>query len=585
MKLAEILYQKTNDVLRRLAALCGGCSGATRKDDLVRCIHRALMIPESLRQLWQRLDYLSQKAVAAAYHNDGEFNRSAFVAQYGAMPDQPKTKGLLWWSYEPILLDLFIYDGRLPSDLMPMLADLVPPPEKFQLEGLSAKPTLLDSTGEPLDLICTETEQAGLHDLMAYLRLVDQGQIKISARSTRATIGSIRKILETLVDGDFLPLPEKYRAGDTIRPFGLDVFAQEAGLAARVRGRNELQLTEAGREFYQNQKPKVLLAAFETWTQQGSFDELSRIPAVKGQNARGTFLTRPASRREPVIEALSWCPVSVWIDIQDFYDAIKIWHFDFEVETTRYSNLYVGDREYGLLYNGDSYWTLVKGLYINAILWEYLGTIGALDLLYIPPEEAYLDIEADYYWDEYYSPYDGLKYFRINNLGAYLLGQAGEYIPSKPLERALFAISDDLLVTLTRPGELTPNDRHLLEQVAIPQNDDHYRLDTQRLLISLEEGGDLEHLTDFLKTRHPGPLPQKVLAWLEKVEQNSQAFKTSGQALFIEARSDDLVEMILADPVLQKFCKLFDRKTLVIPASKEKAFRTRLKELEFVLLS
>jgi hypothetical protein len=582
MELAEILYNYTNDHLKRLASLCDG-RGYTRKDDLVRCIHRTVMVPESLRQLWPRLDALSQKAVAAAYHNDGEFNQTAFIAQYGALPERPQS---LWaWQQQPILLDLFIYNGHLPSDLMPLLAELVPPPDKFQLAGLSERPTTFDVGGHPIDLMCAETEQTGLHDLTAYLRLVDQGQIKVSLTSYRATRGSIKKILDDLLVGDFLPLPEKYRATETIRPFGLDVFAYGAGLVRRTRDRYDtFELTETGRALYQTQDPEILLEAFETWAQAGSFDELSRISALKGLGARNTRLTQPASRREAVLEALSWCPVGVWIDLQDFYRALKIWQFDFEVETTHYSNLYVGYQDYGMLY-GDAYWAIVKGLYVNVVIWEYLGAIGALDLLYTDPQNANLDVGSDFfYYDElYFSLYDGLKYFRINNLGAYLLGQASEYVPSKPVPQALFTISADLCVTLTQPDELTPNDRSLLAQLAVPLEAGHYRLDTQQFLTALEEGADFDHLAGFLRQRHGGPLPVEVSAWLEKVQQNSQAFKRGEPALFIKAQSAELVDMVLADPVLQKFCYMIDQHTFVIPARREKAFRSRLKELEYIL--
>jgi hypothetical protein len=286
-----------------------------------------------------------------------------------------------------------------------------------------------------------------------------------------------------------------------------------------------------------------------------------------------------------VIEALSWCPVGVWIDLQDFYRALKIWHFDFEVETTHYSNLYVGHRDYGALY-GEAYWAIVKGLYVNVVLWEYLGAIGALDLLYTKPQNANLDVGTDFfYYDElYFSLYDGLKFFRINNLGAYLLGQAGEYVPSKPAPQALFFISPDLRVTLIQPDDLTPNDRSHLEQLAVPTKAGHYRLDTQQFLTALEEGADFDHLAGFLRQWHSGPLPEVVTAWLEQVQQNSRAFSTGEKAIFIKAKSADLAQMVLDDPVLNKFCYLTGRQTFVIPARREKAFRVRLKELEYILL-
>ncbi|GAB4411846.1 MAG: hypothetical protein Fur0044_06060 [Anaerolineae bacterium] len=589
MELSEILYQQTNDTLKRLAGLCG-CSKQTRKDDLVRCIHKVVMTPDSLRRLWDKLDDLSKKAVASAYHNGGEFNATAFVAQYGSLPERPQSR---WsWQAQPILLDLFlytptpyhafnVYNPILPSDLLPLLENLVPPPDKFQVSGVSQAPKTTPGRFHRLaELICAETEQAGLHDLVAYLRLVNEGKISTDNTSGRATLAGIKQIVANLLQGDFLPLFDKYRANQTIRPFGLDVFARESGLVkmGRIRG---LQLSPLGQKFYQTQDVESLLEAFESWTREGSFDELSRISALKGQKSRSTLFTPPASRREPIIEALSWCPVGVWIDLEDFFRAIKIWRFDFAVEKTGYSSLYVGHKEYGALYS-DTYWPVVKGSYIKVILMEYLGSIGALDLLYTRPEEAKSAVSSPYS-DEIFSPYDGLKYFRINPLGAYLLGQAGEYIPSRPLAASLFTVSADLVVTVTHPANLTPNNRRDLELLAVPLGNGSYRLDTQRLLTSLEEGQELTHLADFLSQRNTGPLPPPVLAWLERINQNSQAFNRGEPALFIKANSAELLELALSDPVLGKICRAIDKKTLVIPANKEKAVRARLKELEYIL--
>ena len=579
--LAELLYQRTVDQLKPLARMCGP-TGVTRKAELINHIIATLTSPDRLKSVWEQLDGLSQKAVAAAYHNDGEFNAASFAAQYGALPERPR-KNLWAWYSEPIMLDLFIYNGLIPSDLMPFLGSLVPPPERFQIIGLENPPMTLFIDGYAVELTCAETEQTGPHDLIAYLRLVDQGQIKISNTSSRATLGSIKKIHNSLLAGDFFPLAEKYRGADTIRAFGLDVFAQEAKLVSKRRGATTLTLTRRGKAFYKSQDAKLLLKVFEIWTESGRFDELSRIPAIKGQKAKGTRLTKPASRREAVIEALSWCPAGVWIDIEDFYRAVKIWHFDFEVENSSFSNLYIGYREYGMLY-GETYWSVTKGLYINAVIWEYLGSIGAVDLLYTAPEEVYFEAGLDYYYDDdYLSQYDGLKYFRINNLGAFLLGQAEEYISAAPDVPPLFTISANQTVTLSSPDQLTPNDQFLLEQVAVSRSKGRYKLDTQRLLTALEEGADLTQLTEFLTTRHAGPFPEAVVAWLETAEQNSRAFNVSGQALLVKARSPELAELAATDPVLQKYCKKIDQQTLVIPTNREKQFRTRLKELAYIL--
>jgi hypothetical protein len=47
------------------------------------------------------------------------------------------------------------------------------------------------------------------------------------------------------------------------------VFARESGLVKKG------QLSEAGLAFYQTQDSEILLEAFEIWTKEGHFDELS----------------------------------------------------------------------------------------------------------------------------------------------------------------------------------------------------------------------------------------------------------------------------------------------------------------------
>jgi hypothetical protein len=330
-----------------------------------------------------------------------------------------------------------------------------------------------------------------------------------------------------------------------------------------------------------------LLDAFETWADESSFDELDRIPAIRGRRSRNIRLTTPGARRARIIEALSWCPVGMWIAVEDFYRAIKIWHFDFNLEEGDEENLYIG---YGkeVIYHGwadqADQWLLTRGLYINAILWEYLGAIGALDLLYLHPEDADFPAEAYYFDDEtYYSRYDGLKYFRINSLGAYLFGQAGVYTPPQKESQAYYSVTEALQIAVHEPLALTPNLRAQLAQIAVDEGGGRYRLDTQLLLTALADGHNADDLADLLAQGAGGPLPPEVVAWFDEVKTNSQAFSLGGEAYFVKTETAALAQMALADPTLGKFCRLLDAKTLIVPANRTTALRNRLKELGYGL--
>lgn len=321
------LYDWTSDTLKQYVILLGGGKSITLKGKRVEFICQKLLDKASLRTIWDDLDAVAQQAISNAYHNDGEFNAAAFVAQYEQLPPRPES-GSRWYSYkEPILFDLFVVDGQIPDDLMSLLADLILPLERFQLEGTELVPTKVEGDYADWDVTSAETELIGRADLLTYLQLVEQKQVKFGAKNNRLTAASVRKVLSTLMDGDFFEARGSVTGRNTIRPFGLDVFAQESGLMTRTG-----KLTKAGRDYLHSQDPELMLTAFEKWSDKGKFDELTRLKRLSGLKSRGTRLTPSASRREKVIEALSWCPVDRWIGVHDFYRALIVWDFDFEVE-------------------------------------------------------------------------------------------------------------------------------------------------------------------------------------------------------------------------------------------------------------
>jgi hypothetical protein len=565
MKLRQALYSFIVGDLKQLARLCGGPGpDGTRKEQLVEYIAGRLNDPVALAEIWRRLDTLSQKAVATAYHAGGEFAPEAFVAQYGGLPGHlsglslPSTFYVFNRKLSPV--ELFIHDDEIPQEIMDLLGPLVPPPEKFTLEGLERTPHAIDIDGARVTLSRADTEQIGLHDLLVYLRMLRQGEVRTSTNSRRLTSASVRKLLNNLLDGDFFSHAEGARPADAIRPAGLSAFARESGLAGAFD-----TLTEPGKALLKYHDPEALLRAFETWTHEGTFDELSRVSAVKGQKSKHARLTVSAERREAIVEALSWCPAGVWISVEDFHRAMRVWRFDFEIDLS--GHLYVGDAYYRWYDDAT-----IRELYTNAVLWEYLGSIGALDLLYLPPEVA-----------EYDSLYEGLIFLRINPLGAYLFGQAGEYEPLLPLDDPLFSIDPELVLTLEDPAAPTPNLRQELGRFAVEQDDHRYRLDTARVLDEIEHGEELRYVADFLERHHRGPLLEQVSDWLMELAANRGAFERKGDALLVQVRSRELLKTVLEDPTLKRSARVLEGRTLLVPSSKERSFRNRLKELGYLL--
>ena len=575
--LKEQLNQWRSDDIKEYMYLLQGSSHIARKAERIDYICTKLLHKPTLRTIWAQLDKLSQRAISVAYHNGGVFDAEAFVAQYDSLPKRPQKESTRYYSYRktPILFDIFIISEQIPTDLMPLLADLVLPTEQFKLTGLAEAPTQIKDVDRQLDVVSAETEHIGRADLLTYLQMVAQKQVKFGAKNRRLTAASIRKVLANLSAGGFRETDESVTGRSVIRPFGLDVFTQESGLMTRTG-----KLTKAGRDYLHTQDSEIMLAAFEKWTESGKFDELSRIQRLGGLKSRSTRLTPVASRREKVIEALSWCPVDVWIDMRDFYRAIKVWGFDFKIEKSDYSNLYIGSQYYSHLYQSN-YWELVNGLYIKALIWEYLGTLGLVDVIFFADQYATLSSGGYEYVDEPISLFDGLCYFRINRWGAFLLGQADTYIPTQPQAKALFTIDAALKVVVS--AELQPYERFQLEAMARPIDAQTYQLDQTILLTSVEGGQSLEQLSAFLQAHHQGELPPSVAAWLSQLQQNQGVFKQTGEAILIQISQPDLFMLTQQDKLLAKVCRKIDSKTILVTTAHLARFRKRLKELGYLL--
>lgn len=407
---------------------------------------------------------------------------------------------------------------------------------------------------------------------------MNQGVIKLSNTSLRLTPKSVELLRQQLVAGDFVA--DAASADDTIICFGLTIFAQQAGL---ITGQGKL--TESGTHYLTTEDPALLLDAFEHWSEQGDFDAVTRIRAIRGLRARGVRLTPPAERNQRIVEALSWCPIGVWISLPDFYRAVKIWHFDFDIERGGLDKLYVGyssyDR-YEAWAPAQSQWLLTNGLYINALLWEILASIGALDVAYVEAGAGVFAAETYSYDESIFSRYDGLTHFRVNPLGAYLFGQADAYAPSQPVDAALFSVAADGHIALLKDATLSV--AHLAQLAQFTDEvDGGYQLSVQKLLALLESAPSLDLPRAFLAQRNRGPLPEAFVALLRQVEENSRALQIQAKALTIRVHSAEVAQAVLNDPAAGKIVRRLDERTFLIPANKETAFRNALRALGYGL--
>jgi hypothetical protein len=218
-----------------------------------------------------------------------------------------------------------------------------------------------------------------------------------------------------------------------------------------------------------------------------------------------------------------------------------------------------------------------------AYLFEYLATLGMIDVAYTTPYHARPDYAGIWGTDEFLflSRYDGLRYVRLNALGAYCLGIAKAYRPTLAAKPPLLAVDGDLGLTLLRASE--PAEGLLLERIATPLSSDLWRLDPDLVLRHSADAEERGRIRDFLETSSSTELPAQVREMLDSVGERATALADIGPARLIRCKDAAIAALLATDPVTAPHCARAGDRLLCVSNQKLAAFRKGLAKLGFVL--
>ena len=220
-----------------------------------------------------------------------------------------------------------------------------------------------------------------------------------------------------------------------------------------------------------------------------------------------------------------------------------------------------------------------------AELFEYAATLGLVDVAYIEPWEAKRDFCNLWGVDDmhFLSRYDGLIYFRINPLGAYCLGLADQYQPSRPKAKAVLQVLPSLHVSVVSEG-LTLEETLFLDIWAERDSDSLWRLDRDKILQAVERGQRVAELSDFLAARDGQGLPQTVEGFLAVTARQACTLKNTGSVLLVECADEDLAEQIAKHEQTQSLCQRVGPRHLAVKVDAEERFRQAVHGLGYGML-
>ena len=227
-------------------------------------------------------------------------------------------------------------------------------------------------------------------------------------------------------------------------------------------------------------------------------------------------------------------------------------------------------------------WNILQERYLLCLLFEYAAPLGMIDVAYEHPAAARNDYRGQWGADDlnFLSRYDGLRYFRLTPLGAFILGRSETHEPPPAKPDVSLTVLPKRQIRIDH-GALSPNEVLLLAGFADQETAQLWSLNETKALQSVEQGVRVAELRAFLRVCDPQPLPEAVEAFLLSAEQRGAACVCKGSCLLIECLSPPIAEGIARDDRAGKLCQRIGDRGLVIPVDQVISFRDALNSLGF----
>ena len=572
--------EKTKKIARKLQV---GRS-FTRKADIAGAITH--LIKTDIQTVLKHCSVEEKQVLALATYKNGCVNAEMFFSRYGyGFPEKVSNYRSKNVSPYQALVFSDNYQNtslRISDELVEILKGVFPP---LAVEVVNTTEVLPEKY-EDRPIMIHHGETTVFPELRNVLRLVDLGKISVSEKTRKPTATAVKAISKALVEPDFqledstMNSDPYYTAAGPVRAYAWGILVQSCGWSRYSKGK--LKLSTSGKKVM-NGDFKEFVSGVWSYLDSSKFDELNRVQSIRGQTGKGKRgLTDLDFRKPNLLAAIHEWPVEKWISFEEvcrfqvasdnsFTVSENLWH------------LYFGEKQYGSLGYDSSEGELEK-VYTRVFLFEYLATLGLIDVAYVYPHSLWP--EFDGWWGSdnhaFCSRYDGLLYVRLNPLGAYCLDVSDSYTPPEIEERKFFKIQSNMELVVT-VSSLTASELHSLEIFAEQTSDMVWKISKENILLSIEQGSSIYELLELIESHSGNQLPETIVVLLDDMERKIKSITSFSNAVLVKCSDPVTAAAIASDSSLKKICLLAGDSSVVVGKKNEKAFRNRLRKKGYIL--
>jgi len=221
---------------------------------------------------------------------------------------------------------------------------------------------------------------------------------------------------------------------------------------------------------------------------------------------------------------------------------------------------------------------LVKKPFIKANLFIF-AAFGIIDIAYDFAENYDIDdLEKDYL-----SIFDGLKYVRLNDFGAYIFNQNDTFSISGIREKNAEIYLDENSLIISLIGE-DPYKDLILQQIGNKITNDKYRIDYSSFAGISKSKADITDKIENFKKEITDRLPQNWIDFFTKLQSKFEPLtEVTGYYIFKVDNNPEFLRLLSNDHILKQLILKVENYHIMVKNSDLLKLKDRLRELDYYI--
>ncbi len=307
---------------------------------------------------------------------------------------------------------------------------------------------------------------------------------------------------------------------------------------------------------------------------------------LKGRYYEFNYRQREKRVRKNLKGLLKALPTGEWITIGNLEKYCLYQNIDIQVTTKTYENeLYFNRKIQGRSYHRDERVYARGAYYKDATLVPFLktmmflfATFGLVDIAYDEPENEVLQ-ERNL---NYLSPFDGLRYVRLTELGAYVVGLKRRY--TADIQEASASIELDPKRLILAVDGNDPLKVLTLEKIADKISANTYKVSYNSFLKECERKVDVQQKIELFHKHIATNPPENWKEFLDDVQKKINPLSDRQKmAVFKLKQNKNLIALMARDDVLKKYILKAEEYHILIEDKHIPKVKKRLEEFGYFI--